>query len=223
MGGRSARLVARAVVGLAAIAGAVGLGACSGLDELNQLQERIEREGYDVSSTFHDDFGSDDNEVEIIAERGRGEIGRDGQLEIAGVVWETYPRRFSSVVVELDDDAVRFSRSTLQERFGPRAEQLDERDFGDDVRSGMRGVATGMAIAVGVGLLAIIVTVVLLRRRRKRNPPPPPPPSPYGWQPMPAPPPPSAPPPGWSPPPPPPGPPPGQPVQPPPPPPPPSS
>lgn len=203
MGRRPPRLVA-AKAGLVAAVAVVGLAGsgCAGLGELNQLQDRIERDGYDVSSVFHEDFGSDENQVEVVAERGRGETGLDGQLEIAGVVWETYPRTFDHVLVELDDDSVRFSRGTLQERFGTRAERLDEQEFSDDIRSGMRGAAIGLAVALAIGVSAVVVAVVLVRRRRRRNPPPPPPPPPYGygWRPPP-PPPPSAPPPGWAPPP----------------------
>jgi hypothetical protein len=195
VGRRSARLVAIAL----AAAAVVGTGACSTIDELIQLEERIERRGYDVSSTFHDDFGSNRNEVEVIAEQRRGRPGPAGQEEIAGIVWETYPRRFDTVVVDLDDDAVRFTRGDLQEDFGPRPARLDEREFGDDVRSGIRGVAIGAAIALGFGLVAIITTVVVLRRRNRRDPPSAPPPpigyGPGGWRP---PPPPPTPPPGWS-------------------------
>lgn len=192
MGRRSTGLVALLLCGAtAAVAG------CSTINELIQLQDRIEREGYEVSNAFHDDFGSSLNEVQIEATTGRGEEPPAGTEEIAEIVWQTYPRRFDTVAVELDADSRTFSRSQLQERFGPRPEQLDERAFGDDLRSGIRGIAIGALIAIGVGVVAIITTIVLVRRSRRNNPPRPPqapPPGYYGgapgWYPPPAPPPP---------------------------------
>lgn len=194
MARRPARLVAGTALLLVAAGAAAG---CSSINELLQLEERIERRGYSVSSTFHDDFGAGRDEVQIEASRNRGQAPPDGTEEIAGIVWDTYPRRFDTVAVRLDDDARTFSRGDLQERFGLRAERLDEREFSDDVRSGIRGVAIGAAVAVGLGIVAIVVTIVLLRRNRRRHPPPPPPPPPPGYGT------------GWYPPPPPPGPPPG--------------
>jgi len=210
MARRSARLVAALAVG----ASTHLAGGCGAVGELLQLQERIEREGYRNVSTFHEDFGSSANEVQVDASTGRGEPPPAGNEEIAGVVWRTYPRRFDRVVVTLDDRGEVFTRTDLEATFGPRAEQLDEREFSDDLREGIRGVAIGALIFLGLGVAAIITTVVLLRRRRRRNPPAPPagyggyggygpggygpPGGPPGWQP---PPPPPGPPPGWVPPP----------------------
>jgi hypothetical protein len=196
MAGRSPRLVAAAAGIVAAAALVAGCGAVS---ELIQLEQRIERQGYEVTSTFHDDFGTARNEVQVVASSGRGEPPPEGNEEIAGIVWETYPRRFDRVAVRLDGNEVLFSRSQLQERFGPRAARLDEREFSDDLEEGIRSVAIGATVVLGIGLLAIVATVLLLRRRRNRNPPPPPPPQAgYGagaaWYP---PPPPPGPPPGW--------------------------
>jgi hypothetical protein len=198
MGGRPARLVALLLTG--ALALVVGCGAVSALID---LEERIERRGYEVSNTFHEDFGRGRNEVQIEASVGSGTQPPDGNLEIAGVVWNTYPRRFDRVVVTLDDQVGSFSRGDLQEDFGPRDARLDEREFSDDLEEGIRTVAIVAGVVLAVGIAAIITTVVVLRRRRDRRPPPPPPgygagPAP-GWFP---PPPPPGPPPGWQPPPP---------------------
>ena len=194
MARRPARLVA-AIAALVVLA--VGVTACGAIDELLELQERIEREGYRVDDVFHDDFGGTRNEVQVDAESNRGLDPPDGQEEIAGIVWETYPRRFESVAVSLDDDLVTFTRGDLQERFGPRTPRLDEQEFRDDVTSSLRNAAI-----VGLVVLVVVVAGVVLivrRVRRKRPPGPPMPPPGYGggWAP---PPPPSGPPPGWSPP-----------------------
>jgi hypothetical protein len=171
---------------------------CGAVSELIQLEERIERAGYEVDSTFHDDFGTSTNEVQVEASTGRGQEPPDGNDEIAGIVWETYPRQFDVVFVDLDGNGQRYSRADLQEQFGVRDERLDERAFGDDIQEGIRSVAIAAAVVVGIGLVAIVTTVVLLRRRRSQNPPPPPGYSTGGWYP---PPPPPGPPPGWQPPP----------------------
>jgi hypothetical protein len=201
MGRRPAGLVALALLGALAVAG------CSAVTELVELGERIERRGYRNVETFHDDFATATNEVQVQASVGRGQEPPDGNDEIAGIVWETYPRRFDSVRVELGGEVVQYSREDLQTVFGPRDERLDEREFSDDVQGGIRtvGIVALAVLAVGGGLL----TWFLVRRsRRKRNQPPPwgygPPPGGYGppggWRP----PPPPGPPPGWNPPPPPP-------------------
>jgi hypothetical protein len=189
MGRRSAGLVAvELVVGVVA-------SGCGVINDLVDLEERIEHQGYDVSNTFHEDFGTDRNEVTIEAEHNaRGEPPPAGQLEIAEIVWSTYPRQFELVVIDLDDDEVVFSRSQLRERFGPRDPELDENSFDDEVRSGFRGVLIAFIVMLVLGLVAIVMTVVVLRSRSKRPPPPPPPPAPGRRLP---PPPPPGPPPGW--------------------------
>jgi hypothetical protein len=205
-----ARRPARLVAAVGVLAGAALVAGCGAVTELLELEERIERQGYDVDGVFHDDFGQGRNEVQIDAATGRGLPPPEGAEEIAGIVWETYPRRFDRVVVTLDGQDEVFPRSTLQEAFGPRPTRLDEREFQDDIEEGFRRVALGFAIGLAVVAIGIVVLVVVLRRRR-RNAPPPPPPPPYGpgpgsgWYP---PPPPPGPPPGWAPPPPPPPPPP---------------
>ena len=195
MARRPARLVA-ALLGVVLLA--VGSAACSTIDELFQLQERIEREGYRVTNVFHEDFGRGANEVQVDAERNRGLAGAEGREEIAGVVWTTYPRRFQTVDVTLDGEEEVFSRGDLQERFGPRAERLDEEAFSDEVT---RTIRTG-AIVGAVVLLVVVVAIVLIvravrKRRRGRMPPPPPPGT---WGPPGMPPPPPGPPPGYAPP-----------------------
>jgi hypothetical protein len=200
---RPARLVAVAFLAAGAVLGA----GCGAVTELLQLEERIEREGYEVDGVFHDDFGRGRNEVEVEAATGRGEEPTAGNEEIAGIVWTTYPRRFDRVRVVLDGEEVGFTRGDLQESFGPRPAQLDEREFQDDVEAGIRNVAIGAAIGLVIVVGGVILLVVLVRRRRRNNPPPPRPPY-YGPGPGGAPPPPGQPP-GWYPPPPPAGPPPG--------------
>jgi hypothetical protein len=202
--GRPARLVAALA---AALVTAVAAAGCGAITELIRLQERIEDAGYDVDGVFHDDFSSGTSQVEVDARTGDGEAPPDGQLEIAEIIWTTYPRRFDTVFVELDSDQALFTRGELQERFGPRAASLDERGFGDDVAGGVRVVAWyGLVVLIG-GVIAIVTTLVVLRRRRRQSDGwgrpdsgswvGPPPSEPLAWSP-PAPPP--GPPPGWSPP-----------------------
>lgn len=173
MARRPARLVA-ALLGVLVLA--IAAPACSTLDELFQLEERIEREGYRVTNVFHEDFGGGANEVQVDADRNRGLAGAEGREEIAGIVWTSYPRRFQTVAITLDGDLQVFSRGELQERFGPRAERLDEEEFSDEVN---RTIRTG-AIAGAIGLVVVLVAIVLIvrsvrKRRRERMPPPPPP------------------------------------------------
>jgi hypothetical protein len=184
---------------------AFGVTACSAINELLDLEARIEREGYRVDDVFHDDFSGSRNEVQIHADSNRGLDPPDGQEEIAGIVWETYPRRFESVAVELDGEDATFTRSQLQERFGPRVARLDEHEFSDDVTGTIRTAAIAGLVGLVVLVAAAVAVVVTVRRRRRRRGPPPPPlagpgghgPPGGGWAP---PPPPSAPPPGWTPP-----------------------
>jgi hypothetical protein len=184
---------------------AVGASACGAIDELLQLESRIEREGYRVDDVFHDDFGGSRNEVQIDADSNRGLDPPEGQEEIAGIVWETYPRRFETVAVDLDGDTATFTRGQLQERFGTRSPRLDEQEFSDDVTGTIRTAAIAGLIGLVVVVAVVVAVVVGVRRRRRRRGPPPPPPGSGGfgppggaWAP---PPPPSAPPPGWAPPP----------------------
>lgn len=205
MGGRPARLVA-VVVGLLAVGSLAS--SCSSLDELLQLEERIEREGYRVGSVFHEDFGTGRNEVQVEATSNRGLEGAAGQEQIAEIVWTTYPRRFQTVVVTLDDDQALFGRGELQERFGPRAERLDEREFSDDISGTIRTAAIASAIGLVVVVVAVIAIVASVRKRKRNRPPPPGPYGPFGppgsygpYGPGTAPPPPpGAPPPGYDPP-----------------------
>lgn len=203
MARRSAGLVAAGLVVVAA-----GAAGCGAIGDLVDLEARIERRGYDVTETFHDDFGSDRNEVTIEAEREPGgEPPPEGQREIAEVVWRTYPRRFDTLEVELDGDVTTFTRGQLREAFGPRDPALDERSFDDDVRSGLRVGLYAATVLIVLGVTAIVITLVVLRRRARQTPPWPGAPGPGtgpvagpGWAP---PPPPPGPPPGWTPPPPP--------------------
>lgn len=202
MARRPARLVVTLLLAIGAVAGA----GCGAVTELIQLEERIERQGYDVTGVFHDDFGTGRNEVQVDASTGRGVAPPRGNEEIAGIVWDSYPRRFDRVSVTLDGVDIVFTRSQLQERFGARDATLDEKEFQDEIEAGIRTAFIAGAIALLV-IVAVIITVVVLVRRRRRNLPPPtgPPFQPYqpypygGAQP---PPPPAGPPPGWYPPPP---------------------
>lgn len=212
MARRPARLVAAA---LGVVLAALVTSACSTIDELFQLEERIEREGYRVDNVFHEDFGTGRNEVQIEADSNRGLQGAEGIEEIAQVVWTTYPRRFDTVAVTLDGTQDILSRGELQERFGPRAERLDEREFSDDVSGTIRTIAIVAAIALVVAVVAIVLIVRAVRKRRRDRPPGPPPyggyggpggygmpppPPPGGWGAAVPPPPPSGPPPGYTPP-----------------------
>lgn len=200
MARRPARLVA-ALLGIVALA--LAAGACSTLDELFQLEERIEREGYRVTNVFHEDFGRGANEVQVDAESNRGQEGAAGRDEIAEIVWTTYPRRFQTVAITLDGDLEVLSRGELQERFGPRPERLDEEEFNDEVNETIRTGAIAGAIALAVIAVAVVLIVRRVRRRRRERMPPPPPPGSWGggWgQPGMPPPPPPGPPPGYTPP-----------------------
>lgn len=177
MARRPTRLVV-ALLGFLAVV--VGASACSTIDELFQLEERIEREGYRVTNVFHEDFGTGRNEVQIEADSHRGLDGTAGVEEIAEVVWTTYPRRFDTLAITLDGDQDVLTRGELQERFGPRAARLDEREFSDDVTGAIRTAAIAAAIGLVVVAIAIVLIVRAVRKRRRNRPPGPPPYGPYG-------------------------------------------
>lgn len=184
----------------------LGTQACGTIDELLQLEQRIERQGYRVSNVFHDDFGTGSNEVQVEAESNRGLEPPEGQDEIAGIVWNSYPRRFTTVAVTLDGDLALYTRGELQERFGPRDPQLDEKAFSDDINGAVRNGAIVALIVLALGVLLVVLLVRASRKRRRNQPPPPPFGPPPGMPPpgMPPPgmppPPPPGPPPGWRPP-----------------------
>jgi hypothetical protein len=163
-----ARRPPRLVVAALLLLLAAGFGSgCGVISELVELQQRIQDRGYRVDSVFHDDFSSGTSEVQVSARSGQGLSPPEGQEEIAGIVWQTYGRRFDTVSVELDDELVRFTRGDLQERFGARPTDLDEREFGDDVATGLRAAAWYGAVVLVLGAGAIVTTLVLLRRRRR--------------------------------------------------------
>lgn len=147
---------------------AAGAGAgCSAVDELIQLAERIELQGYTGVETFHNDFGSGtSNELRVDASVGRGQEPPEGQEEIAGIVWDTYPRRIQLITVSLDGDTTTFDRGDLEALFGPRAETLDERAFSDEIESGIRTVGIVFGILL---LMGIVAAVLLVRRARRRR------------------------------------------------------
>lgn len=160
MARRSAGLVALAVL---LVLGAAGCGA---LTDLVDLQLRIQAAGYDVGSVFHDDFTDGSNDVQIEARARAGPDGSEGQRFIAELVWDSYPRRFEAVDVRLDGDLRRFDRAELQESFGARAPELDERTFADEVT---RGVLVGMGVGAAVTVVAVVLIIVLVRRSRRRK------------------------------------------------------
>ena len=144
---------------------AVGAG-CSAVTELLQLSSRIERAGYTGVEVFHNFGSGSSSEVTVDASVGRGEPPPAGQQEIAEIVWTTYPRRFDLLTVTLGGDLASFERSELTALFGPRDPSLDEREFSDDVTSGIRTAS----IVFGLfALVAVVVVVVLVRRSRRRR------------------------------------------------------
>ena len=134
--------------------------------ELLQLTTRIQRAGYSNVEVFHN-FGSGvSSEVTVDAGVGRGEPPPEGQEEIAEIVWTTYPRRFDLLTVTLAGDLESFERSELTALFGERDPTLDEREFSDDLTSGIR---TAAIVGGLVALVAVVVVVVLVRRSRRRR------------------------------------------------------
>ena len=152
------------VVGLLVVAGVAG---CSAVTELLQLTERIQREGYSSVEVFHaDSFGAATaSEVQVEASTGRGEPPPAGQQEIAEIVWNTYPRRFDVVTVDLSGDFESFDRDELTSLFGARDPSLDEKEFNDDITSGIKVAG----LVAGIGLIVLVVVIVLLVRRSNRR------------------------------------------------------
>ena len=195
MVGRSARLVALAVVALRAgswpvrpdhrTAPARGAHRTAGLPGLERvprgLRHRPER-------------GADRRRDRTWPPSAR----RPGRDRRGGVGHLSPPLRHGAG--RLDGESTTFTRGSCRSSSGPGRRALDEREFSDDVNRAVRTLAYVAVVGLVVTAVAAVVIVLALRRRRKRRPPqlPPPPGMPrQGWG---APPPPSAPPPGWSPP-----------------------
>lgn len=84
-----------------------------------------------------------------------GEAGK-----VAGVVWTTVPFRFDRLDVTVDAPGglrrETFTYAQLAERYGPRLEELDRRDYGEEVatltRRLLAGIALpGLVLAGGIG------------------------------------------------------------------------
>jgi hypothetical protein len=155
----------RALVAAVLVVLAIGAG-CSAVTELLQLTSRISRAGYSGVEVFHNFGSGSSSEVSVDASVGRGEPPPAGQQEIAEIVWTTYPRRFDLLTVTLGGDFDSFERSELTALFGPREPSLDEREFSDDLTSGIRTAAVVFGL---FALVTVVVVVVLVRRSRRRR------------------------------------------------------
>ncbi len=178
----------RWTVGLV-VAGLLLLAGCTTIRGLIDTEEALQQAGFtEVEVDFTSADGFDQVEIALRPPSVETAPGVSAE-EAARVVWTEFPLRFDIVRVELlgpaDAFVTTYTYSEMQEIFGPRSPELDEKELGDDVvRAGV-----GIAIVLVVGGLLFLAAIVLAivfgvrasRRRAARTPPPwPPVPRPGG-------------------------------------------
>jgi hypothetical protein len=167
---------------------AVALGGCAILRDITELNGRIERAGYTDVSTNH----STVNGLTTITITANTVASRRAESEdveeIAKIVWETYPRDFDRLQIELNGrQADELTRDDLEAALGPRPAQLVRDD-------NTLMIVLIVVLSVFLVLIAAIVLIVILlvrrqsRRARQMRPNAPyPGPAPPGWPPPPPP------------------------------------
>ena len=174
------RLVA--VIALAALV--VFVPSCGTVRSTIDVLRTMRSDGYhNINVRFDSSNGFD-----TVVVRASGGPSEDPVGRAAEIVWTTFKFKFDQIDVSVNGDRHLFSRSELQERFGPRPSGLDK-DLAKDV---FRTI--GIVAAIGVvfvGIVVLIIVLVVRNSRRKRPPPPPgwyggyggppPPPPPSHW------------------------------------------
>ncbi len=152
------------VVGAVAL---VALASCGAIRAQVDLSSRLRRAGFDNVKVRTDETNGFST---VTVEAKRSGSSSDAQNEAAQVVWTKFPRRVDAVVVNIDGNEQRYTRSEMTNRFGPRPARLDDKSIADDVRSIGIGVIIALAIGglVCVGLIVLIVLLVRNSRRKRR-------------------------------------------------------
>jgi hypothetical protein len=162
----------RVTAGLAGLVAVVLLAVPAAADDEYEIDERLSRAGFDLAYTEYLSVDTAAGEgVRVVLDYETGSDGVEAyqqeSLRAAELIWEHLELRVVTVVVApstevswRDGDlppAVAFSRSDLQEAFGPRSGELDEEGAGfygseGDVVFGV-GVLVVALLLLGLGVL----------------------------------------------------------------------
>jgi hypothetical protein len=141
---------------------------CGTISAFVDLQDELNNAGFSNVSV-NVDSGTGGDTLKIDATRPPGTTLEEARTRAAQIAWETFPRRFNRLLLDIDGQTVSLSRDELQQQFGPRPARLDRKALEDDVRN--LGIGVLIALAVGfvlcVGL--IILIIVLVRRSGKKK------------------------------------------------------
>ena len=136
------------------------------------------------------DISGGSNRVTLTYDSNAGASGvRHEQDRAAEVIWDNFPLRFSELTVIArtpttgSADEQTYSRSDLEEEFGPRPPGLDNTtgDVEEAARSTVRNVVIGLIIGGTVLLALVVLVIVLVVRAARRRPAAPAPPLAPGW------------------------------------------
>jgi hypothetical protein len=161
---RAARVVTSVVAALLLVLAP----ACGTIGAFIDLQEDLEDAGFsDVDVNV--DSGAGGDALRIEATPPPGATPEEGQEQAAQVAWTTFPRRFERLQLNIGGQSVTLERQELEQRFGPRDPDLDDKELEDDIRN--LGIGVLIALAVGLVLCVglIILIIVLVRRSGKKK------------------------------------------------------
>ncbi len=148
---------------------ALGTTACRALPTTDATRVALQTVGYEVIS-LQPHLGPGGSRLDVQVAAPTGEADETGK--VAGVVWTTAPFRFDhlDVTVEGRRGPLRktFTYSELADRYGPRLEELDRRDYGREA-----GRLTSLLLA-GVALPGVVLMggfgVLVLSAAQRRTP-----------------------------------------------------
>jgi hypothetical protein len=141
---------------------------CGTIGAFVDLQENLQDAGFsDVNVNVDSDSGGDVLRIEATGPP--GDTPAEAQQKAAEIAWTTFPRRFELLRLDIGGQSVTLNRAQLEQEFGARDPDLDDKELEDDVRN--LGIGLLIALAVGfvlcVGL--IILIIVLVRRSGKKK------------------------------------------------------
>ena len=161
------RAVRFATVVLATLTLVVAAG-CGTIGAFVDLQDELQDQGFsDVNVNVDSDSGGDVLRIEATGPP--GDTLEEARRKAAEIAWTTFPRRFQLLRLDINGQSVTLNRAQLEQEFGARDPDLDDKELEDDIR--YLGIGLRLALAVGfvlcVGL--IILIIVLVRRSGKKK------------------------------------------------------
>ena len=147
---------------LLVLLGLLGLTACATADLSDDLETRLQFEGYQNLSVSM----TTDRPGDVVTVRARGNIALSDEEAIENlqnIIWNSLPRRFDSLDIQVGMVHSVADYQQLSQRFGPRDRVLDEQRMGTDASKVLIWVFLGVGLLV---LLVAAVAVAVYRRRR---------------------------------------------------------